>query len=243
LLGLPVAQGYDDSRHVAPAPLTPRSGTLWMGWDAGLTPVCIVAQVIDGVLMVYAALCSERAGTRDFIELVVQPWLVSNVPGWRNANLQHVVDPAMFASSQEDSTKAPATTLRQMLGGAVRKGPERWPDRRDPLLALFNRAVAGRPAFQISPVDDTELLRRALIGGWYYGTSVSGGLRPAEQPLKSHPGSDLGDALTYLVAEVMPVTDRPNRPRSQIYAKTSDDPLGLGRRRPIRARTSSTSEW
>ncbi len=228
LLGLPVAQGYDDARHVAPAPLSPRPGTLWLAWDAGLTPCCIIGQLIDGELRIYAALCSERAGTRDFIELVVLPWLVSNVPGWRQANLQHVVDPSMFGASQEDSTKAPATTVRTMLGGSVRKGPERWPLRRDPMLAAFNRAVAGRPAVQISPVDDTELLRRALVGGWHYGTSVSGGLRPAEQPLKTHPDSDLGDAFCYLIAEVMPVGGLPERARGPLYARTSTSrPSGL----------------
>lgn len=243
LLGLPVAQGYDDARHVAPTPLKPRQGTLWMAWDAGLTPCCIVAQLIDGELRIFAALCSERAGTRDFIELVVQPWMVQHTP-WalRGGSLQHVADPAMWSASQEDSSKDPATTVRRMLGGAIRKGPERWPQRRDPMLALFNRAVAGRPALQISPVEDTELLHRALIGGWHYGTSVGGGLRPAEQPIKSHPDSDLGDAFTYLVAEVMPMADRPERPRGIIYASSSTAGTGHGELRRPR-HTSSTTSW
>jgi hypothetical protein len=243
LLGLPVAQGYDDARHVAPAPWLPRSGTLWLGWDAGLTPCCIVAQLLDGELRIYAALCSERAGTRDFIELVVQPWLVQHTP-WaiRGSALQHVVDPAMIAASQEDSTKAPASTVRELLGGSVRRGPERWPARRDPLLALFNRAVAGRPALQISPVDDTELLRRALIGGWHYGTSVSGGLRPAEQPIKSHPDSDLGDALTYLIAEVMPTRDRDSRPLPR-YAVSSTAANGAPRSTWDDRASSRASSW
>lgn len=241
LLGLPVAQGYDDARHVAPAPLRPRQGTLWMAWDAGLTPCCIVAQVLDGELRIYAALCSERAGTRDFIELVVQPWMVQHTP-WaiRGGSLQHVADPSMWAASQEDSRNASSTTVRHMLGGGIRKGPERWPERRDPLLALFNRAVAGRPAFQISPVDDTELLRRALVGGWHYGTSVSGGLRPAEQPVKSHPDSDICDALTYLVAAVMPVADRdrPSGPRQQFAGSATRDPYGTQR-----AGASGRTSW
>jgi hypothetical protein len=166
------------------------------------------------------------AGVEGPVELVVHPWMVQHVP-WaiRGGSLQHVTDPAMWVASQEDSSKAPVTTVRQMLGGAIRKGPERWPQRRDPLLAVFNRAVAGRPALQISPGDDTELLRRALVGGWHYGTNVSGGLRPAEQPIKSHPDSDLGDALTYLIAEVMPVADRDRNPRrGPIYARTATSP-------------------
>jgi hypothetical protein len=114
----------------------------------------------------------------------------------------------MAAASQEDSTKAPAGTVKALLGGRVTFGPVRWPARRDPLLALFNRAVAGRPALQISPGEDTELVRRALCGMWRYGQDVSGGLRPSEQPVKDHPWSDLGDALTYVVAELFPVVDR-----------------------------------
>ncbi|MGH7645237.1 MAG: hypothetical protein ACREMR_06595 [Gemmatimonadales bacterium] len=210
MLGLPVAQGYSDQQHVAAAPLEPVRGALWCGWDAGLTPVCIIAQVRDGVLRVYAALATERGGTRDFIEGVVQPWLVQHMP-WALRNgvdITHCCDPAMTAASQEDSTKAPASTVRALLGCAVRLGPVRWAQRRDPLLALFNRAVAGRPALHIAPTEDTELLRRALAGMWIYGADASGGLRPAEQPIKSHPWSDLGDALTYLVAELFPTTGR-----------------------------------
>jgi len=210
MMGLPVAQGYSDAQHVAPAPLEPVRGAVWMGWDAGLTPVCTIAQVRDGELRIYAALATERGGTRDFIEHVVQPWLVQRMP-WAlrgGVDLTHVCDPAMVAASQEDSTKAPASTVRTLLGGSIRLGPVKWPQRRDPLLALFNRAVAGRPALQISPTEDTELLRRALAGMWIYGADASGGLRPAEQPIKSHPWSDLGDSLTYLVAELFPTTDR-----------------------------------
>lgn len=210
LLGQPVAQGYSDTHHVAPSPLEPLRGTVWLGWDAGLTPVCLVAQVRDGELRIYAGLASERAGTRDFIENVVQPWFVQRMP-WAlhgGAELIHVCDPAMAAASQEDSTKAPAGTVKALLGGRVRLGPVRWPARRDPLLALFNRAVAGRPALQISPVEDCELLRRALCGMWRYGQDVAGALRPSEQPVKDHPWSDLGDSLTYVVAELFPTVDR-----------------------------------
>lgn len=227
LLGQPVAQGYSDDRHVAKVRLVPARGELWLGWDAGLTPCCLVAQVRDGVLAVYAALATERGGTRDFIENAVQPWLVQHLP-WAlhgGAPLYHVCDPAMAAASQEDSTKAPATTVKALLGGVVRFGPVKWAHRRDPLLALFNKAVAGRPALQISPVEDTELLRRALAGMWRYGADVAGGLRPSEQPIKDHPWSDLGDALTYLVAELFPVMPRDRREGPLKPSRTQFNPL------------------
>jgi hypothetical protein len=243
LLGQPVAAGYSDTLHVAPAPLTPVPGAVWMGWDAGLTPVCLIGQVRDGVLCVYAALASERAGTRDFVENVVQPWCVQRMPSLlqRGADLTHVCDPAMAAASQEDSSKAPAGTVKALLGGRLRFGPVRWPARRDPLLNLFNRAVSGRPALQISPVEECELLRRALAGMWRYGQDVSGGLRPSEQPVKDHPWSDLGDALTYLVAELYPTVDRAtSRQRPPGRAKTItlgySDLLVVPAARPVRAR-------
>lgn len=245
MMGLPVAQGYSEEQHVARAPLQAVPGELWMGWDAGLTPVCTIAQVRDGVLHVYASLASERAGSRDFIENVVQPYLTRTMP-WAlrgRAALTHVCDPSMVAGSQEDSTKAPASTVKALLGGTVRLGPVKWPQRRDPLLALFNRAVAGRPALQISPVEETELLRRALAGMWIYGADASGGLRPAKQPIKSHPWSDIGDSVTYLVAALFPVMPRDwnaEKYQQQRYAATgvrhrdaSGDPRETRRARTV----------
>lgn len=215
VVGRPVCQGYSDRLHVAPRPLKPIRGVAtWMGWDAGLTPICIIGQVIDGVLRIYAGLTTERAGTADFIEDTVRPWLVAHMP-WilqRVGTLTHVVDPSMKAASQEDSRKSPMGTVQALLGGQVRLGPERWPARRDPLLALFNKATAGRPVLAISPVEDTELLRRALGGGWHYAVDVAGTLRPSDDPKKTHPDSDLGDGFSYLVSEVFPAVPRVVRP-------------------------------
>ncbi|HUH13793.1 MAG TPA: hypothetical protein VMK65_11810, partial [Longimicrobiales bacterium] len=207
VVGRPVCQGYTDRLHVAPRPLVPvRGADVWLGWDAGLTPVCLIAQVVDGELRIYAGLTTERGGTADFIEAEVQPWFVRHMP-WalqRVGRLTHCVDPSMVAASQHDSRQSPANTLRAKLGGGVRLGPVKWPARRDPLLALFNKAVAGRPVLQFSPVEETELLRRACAGGWHYAVDVAGTLRGGDDPKKTHPDSDLGDALTYLVAELFP---------------------------------------
>ena len=141
----------------------------------------------------------------------MQPWCTRNMPcllSRARPVLYHVVDPAGFAASQEDSSKSPAGTLRRLMGGTVRRGPVRWPERRDPLLKLLTRSVSGVPVLQISPVEDNELLRRALNGMWRYATSVSGELRGAEMPIKDHPWSDLANSLTYLVAEMFPVRER-----------------------------------
>jgi hypothetical protein len=207
VVGRPVCAGYSDRLHVAARPLEPARGAdVWLGWDAGLTPVAIIAQVMDGELRIYAGLTTERGGTADFIEAEVKPWFVRHMP-WalqRVGRLTHCVDPSMVAASQHDSRQSPANTLRALLGGSVRLGPVKWPARRDPLLALFNKAVAGRPVLQLSPVEDTELLRRACAGGWHYAVDVAGTLRGGDDPKKTHPDSDLGDALTYLVAELFP---------------------------------------
>jgi hypothetical protein len=209
VVGRPVCAGYSDRLHVAPRPLVPvRGADVVCGWDAGLTPVCVIAQVLDGQLLVYAGLTTERAGTADFIEAEVAPWFAKMMP-WALqgvGRLTHCVDPSMKAASQHDSRHSPMATVQALLGGAVREGPVKWPARRDPLLALFNRAVAGRPVLQFSPVEATELVRRACSGGWHYAVDVAGTLRGGDDPKKTHPDSDLGDALTYLVAEVFPAT-------------------------------------
>ena len=212
-LGAPVCQGFDVVRMTAPAPLEPVPGRpLYIGVDAGLTPVAVVGQHVDGHLRIYAGLALERGGTEQLVEEQLRPWLSARAP-WalkRGADTIFCVDPSMASKAQDDVQRSPITALRRLLPGTVRKGPVQWPARKGPLLKLFNQAVAGRPVLEISPVEETELLREALSGGWHYPAAVTGEIR-GENPVKSHPDSDLGDAFSYLVAELMPDPEREER--------------------------------
>lgn len=142
VIGEAVAVGFRSELHVAHHPLIPIPNLpLIMGQDAGLTPVTIIAQEVQGEIRVLAALASERAGTRQHLENLVLPWLAIHAPWAMRRSLMLIshYDPAMDTPDQSNVESSPANVLREVLGGATYPGPVSWPGRRDPLLALLAR--------------------------------------------------------------------------------------------------------
>ncbi|MGH2627815.1 MAG: hypothetical protein ACRDHY_14330, partial [Anaerolineales bacterium] len=229
LLGPQVAAGYRPEAHVASAPLEIASGTpLWMVHDAGHTPTTVFGQRVGWQVRIYAGLITEKAGTRQHLEQTVLPWLSRRAP-WALARggmqrLYHRYDPSMDTGEQDDIDQSPLRRIRESLGGIFAPGPTSWPGRRDPMLASFNLADAGRPALQIDPGPDTELLRKALAGRWYYRQSPTGEIVRDLPHKPNHPWEDLGDSFCYLIAGIAPQRELDRGPRQE-YCLVSFDPM------------------
>jgi hypothetical protein len=206
-LGEAVAVGFRSELHVSAGRLEPFPGLpLILGHDAGLTPVTIIGQPVQGEVRVFAALVSSRAGTRQHLEALVLPWLATRAPwatGAGSSLLVHYYDPAMDTPDESNLESSPLSVLRQVCGGSSYPGAVSWPGRRDPMLALFNRLnpITGRAMLQLDPEDCRPLIA-ALNGKWHYPTI--GGVVSRELPAKTHPASDLGDAFAYFVGGALP---------------------------------------
>jgi len=226
-LGPQVAMGFREALHVADHPLVAvPAAPLALGWDFGHTPVCIIAQEARGQICGLAALHSANAGTRQHIESVVRPWLAQHTP-WAIQDpghyLQHFIDPSGAVGDQADIDVSPRRTIEDLLGGSVTAGPVRWPERRDPLLAVLGRLVDGKAALFLDAVACRPLIQ-ALASRWYYPQTASGELR-ADMPKKpNHPWEDLGDALCYLVAGLVGGPPAPAGPPRVVLAM---DPFDL----------------
>jgi hypothetical protein len=197
---------FNPALHVSPRVLEPVAHTrLYLGWDAGLTPACVVLQVVNGQVVVYAGLCVARGGTAQLVAEQVVPWLSVHAP-WaleRGAEIEHDMDPSMFTPDPSTVTQSPMWAVRRVLSGMPKKGPVSWPARRDPLMQALGTLVGGQPGLIVSAGKDTEALRHALGGGWQYGRGAGGQIE-RELPDKNHPDSDLGDCLCYAVAAARP---------------------------------------
>ena len=230
MLGQAVARGWSSSQHVAEQVYAPVEwAPLWIGWDAGHTPSTIIGQRVEGRVRVYAALCTEGAGTRQHIEAQVRPWLEAHAP-WTlkrqdAPTLFHAYDPSMNTGDQSDTDASPIRVIQALLGGVQRAGAVSWEGRRDPMLALFNQAVGGQWALQVNPGKDTELLRRAWDGRWHYATKVTGELRAIQPAKPNPPWADLGDAACYFIGGVAPQRAVPTR-RPPAYATRTGDAWG-----------------
>jgi hypothetical protein len=191
--GAAVTPGFRDE-HVAPERLQPVANVpLWLGHDGGHTPVTIVGAHYQGAVLIYAALASVAAGTRQHVEQLVRPWLSAHAP-WALRNpstlLQHRYDPSMDTGENADIDQDPVRVLRELLGGFLRPGAVSWPGRLEPITALLTRfnTFAGRPTLQIDPVVNGVVSR--------------------DLPIKNHPWSDALDGFAYLVGGLAPSRDR-----------------------------------
>jgi hypothetical protein len=238
-LGPQVAAGYS-SAHVALEPFRVLEHLpVWLGHDGGHTPTTVIGQRVNGKVLIHAGLVTMEAGMRQHLEDTLRPWLAERSPwvldkGGREL-LQHRYDPTLDTGDQGDIDTSALRVLRQGLGGHFVPGPVSWEGRRDPMLAVFNQGSRGAMALQIHPGPDTDQLRKALEGRWYYPQTASGALRSDKPQKPNHPWEDLGDAFCYLIAGVAPhraagvdVSKLPRR------AKTDYDPYSYSRSGPAR---------
>ncbi len=206
-LGPEVAVGYSADFHVAKMALDViPSEPLWMAHDAGHWPTTVIGQRIRDTVRIYAGLVTEKAGTRQHLDDTILPWLAMHAP-WllhRRGHIYHVYDPSMDTGDQADTEQSPMKRIRETLGGSVQPGAVTWPARRDPMLAVFNMAHAGRAVLQIDPGPATELLRKALGGRWYYKKTAQGEIVKDLPHKPNHPWEDLGDAFCYLIGGIAP---------------------------------------
>jgi len=181
---------------------------------------------------------------KQHLEQTLMPWLARWAPwvldGRGNELLAGFYDPSLDTGEMDDVEQSPLKRLQRTLGGYWRPGAVSWAGRRDPMLACFNMGLAGRPALQISDVPETENLRRALRGAWFYAPTPGGGVQP--QPRKPNgPAADLGDGFCYAIGGLAPSQVVETQP-PQRYAKTMENPLlrpGESLDEPKRAKTGT----
>ena len=100
--GKPVYEDYSASRHQSKIPLEPHLGLpLLLGWDFGLTPACIVAQLRDGTLYLLKEFTAKNKSIDRFAPLVMQG-IKQLFPEWadQKKDFRHYVDPAGFVKEQ-----------------------------------------------------------------------------------------------------------------------------------------------
>lgn len=193
--GKPVYPEYRDSVHCSPTPLSIiPGGTVYLGWDFGLTPACIIGQMnARGQLAVLRELIAEERGmgVRQFAHDVVKPALLREFMGCR---VESFCDPAGNQRAQTDEV----TCQQELLNAGIytELAPSNdFVQRREAVAYWLTRMSDGYPAFIIDP--SCKVVRKGFNGGYRYErVQVSGEMykdRPAKDKF-SHPH----DGLQYL---------------------------------------------
>lgn len=207
--GKPVYPEYNDKIHVASEEIEPNPHLpVYLGWDFGLTPACIIGQITPkGQLVILDELVAEDMGIRQFAGEVVKPLLMNKYAGCR---FESVGDPAGVARSSTDER----TCYQELLEVGIASEPADTNDfipRRESVAFFLTRMAGGEPGFLLSP--NCRTLRKGLIGGYRYERLKVAGERYRDRPVKdrfSHPH----DALQYLCMKARGGSQRQVRARS-----------------------------
>jgi len=195
--GKPVYPEWDDSVHVAKKPLTYITGSrLFLGWDFGLTPACVVGQITPkGQLQILREYVADDMGIRQFARVIVKPALVNAFP---YTKIESVCDPAGNVRSQIDEK----TCVQELLEAGLYTETAATNDfiqRREAVAYFLTQLSEGQPGFLLDP--SCTQLRKGFNGKYRYERVRAAGERYKDRPLKdeySHPH----DGLQYLCMRI-----------------------------------------
>ena len=206
--GKPVYPQFNDQVHVSSDHFLPIDGLpIGIGWDFGLTPSCIFAQLTPtGQLRVVAELVSDEMSVREFARDVVKPYMQHNFSGFEIAF--SMADPAgnnrgegegktSIGILNDDDISHEEDYLH--MGFITEPAPTNDPGKRVDAVARFLTKLVGSgvPGFLLA--KRCKRLRKGFMGGYCYDkvSRQGGAVEYKEKPNKgiySHPH----DALQYL---------------------------------------------
>lgn len=199
--GLPVYQDFDKKRHVTKEKPQPEIGLpLLRGWDFGLTPACVIAQLQGDTLVVIKEFVELNMGVDKFSDMVLHQcrtlW-----PEWGDLkrNWRDFIDPS--GEFRKDTDEGSCALVLDSKGLTCFPGPVAFTERKKAVEQFLVRQTKSGPAFQIDQ-NECPTLVRGFIGGYRY-PEKSAEVEPNKiRPLKdehSHPH----DALQYIASRIM----------------------------------------
>lgn len=196
--GKSVFEDYSKLRHEIGREEKPHLGLpLLCGWDFGLTPACIVAQLRGNQLHILREFVSAHSSITKFAPMVMNS-LMQLYPRWSNHDdYRHYIDPAGLQKSQVDER----TCMQEMATCGLRNiapGPIDWESRRKAVEYFLIQHTKEGPGLQLY-APNCPKLSKGFSGGYQYPEKAFI-LEPQKpRPLKnefSHPH----DALQYMAA-------------------------------------------
>lgn len=205
--GKPVYSDWIKKIHASQERLAPEFGLpLLRGWDFGLTPACIIAQLQGEQLVVLRELVAINMGIKRFCETVVIPECNIHYAGYEFLDF---IDPAGFAKAQTDET----TCAQHMMACGIKKvqpGALTWEERRSSVEGFLTKHHRVGKEIHPNLLVDAAMcptLVRGFDGGYRYPDKYAE-IEPGDpRPIKdehSHPH----DAFQYLCSRVKKLTER-----------------------------------
>ena len=195
--GLPVYADFSKQLHVSTTDLKPEPGLpLLLGWDFGLTPACILAQLQETRLIIFKEYIGTNIGITRFSEQVYN-YIKTRYTTWtyNEDSILSFIDPAGFQRNQVDERTC-SQALRDQGFKRIEPGPLDFESRKQAVEHFLVRQTQGMPCLLLDH-RNTPTLIDGFAGGYRFNDSElerqSNKLRPIKDRY-SHPH----DALQYL---------------------------------------------
>lgn len=197
-VGKAVTPEWNDEMHLA-VDLEPVRGTpLWLLYDGGLNPTCVITQLTPlGTWQVLESFTDDGIGMYELIGDVVKPALTSRYEGF---TWYHTGDPNLAMREQSSSLQSAAKVIQKELGGRYIPGPVKIEQRVDPLRAALLKMRSGHGIVQVDR-ERAKDVWHALRGGWHRRITRTGQVGEILKNKHSHPG----DCMGYGAARLFPL--------------------------------------
>jgi hypothetical protein len=195
--GKAVFEDYSKQFHESKEEIEPHLGLpLLCGWDFGLTPACVVAQLRGNQLLILREYVAQRAGIKTFAAYVMND-LKQHYPSWNDLKRDfiHYIDPAGLQASQVDER----TCAQEMASQGIKNifpGPVDWETRRKSVEHFLLLRTKDGPGLLLFP-KTAPSLAKGFAGAYRYPDrylALEPGRPQAIKDEYSHPH----DALQYL---------------------------------------------
>lgn len=191
---------------------------VYLGWDFGLTPACVVMQLTPrGQLMLLKEYVADGMGIRSFAESVVIPALMRDFP-YNKVGLS-VGDPAGDARNE---IMEELSCISELTSLGVKTIPARTNDiapRLNAIRYFLNKMVDGKPCFLIDKKKCPTLYKGFVKDYVYMRIAVAGEERYRDKPLKnmaSHPMDATGYGCLELASDQIMAT-KAEEPKVDMY--------------------------
>jgi hypothetical protein len=195
-IGKHVTPEWSDELHLATGLSAIPGCTLYLCWDFGLNPTCLVTQVSPlGHWNFLYSFVGDGIGATQLIEGEVAPLLNTKLRGY---TWEHIGDRTGQNAEQSDSRNSAVRVIQRLLGGKFHPGPDAIDARVEPLRTVLRRVNNGTGVVQVDRHHAREVWH-ALRGGWCRpigrGGIVSGEIM---KNIHSHPADAAGYGASYL---------------------------------------------
>lgn len=198
--GLPVFADWDTKIHGKVTRIDPHVGLpLLRGWDFGLTPACVVAQVQEETVCVMKEYIGFNIGADRFSDMVMrscaQLW-----PIWNDKQRDWLdfIDPSGFA--KKDTDEKSCADVLQAKGLRLQGGAIAFTKRKESVEHFLTRRNRNRHALEVS-LSECPTLVRGFKGGYMYPEHAAdmeaGELRPVKNEF-----SHVHDALQMITSSL-----------------------------------------